>query len=417
VRSDNLQQPLWVLSLLLWLRAAESGATQSFSPRVSWREPASSSRRRRRCSASPRARCLPRGWRTGADSSPRAVAAYTSCARRAGVPRALAVERGGVDARSPRTSATRCTARFPLAQGFASLANEAPLASALAVGAALVAALRAREGRLSEPAACLFVCGGALVLQHLFLLPCTSPEPDPAAAPVAVAIAWALAELLPGPGSRAPAALGRVALVAAVCAVARSRRRCGATAEARSRASSRAARREPRPAGRAALRRRPAPDRAAAAAAGALPRAPRAAADPCRPLSDRRGRGARPPGRRLLARRRAHARAGSPPAGLPRGELPAPRRGPLGGGRRLRPDGSGAAEFEVRAAGAYWWASAGGAALRIDGRVVASPVQLGEGRHRAEWAGGGPLLLAAAPPERWTASLRAAPPVSPPTLV
>ena len=414
VRSDSLQQPLWALSLLLWLRAAETGAARSF------------------CAAgvaagacflvTPKAAML--GVAAGGMFAvrmayrrrlePRALAAYALGAL-AG-PAALALWQWSAGAWDAWLAAyvgdSLLRARFPLAQGFASLASEAPLASALALGAALVAALRGLQGRLPEPAACLFVCGGALVLQYLFLLPVHfSQSLIPAAAPVAVASAWALAELLPR--SRAPraAALGRVALVAAVCAVAAfeasARRYGGGVLESQLERGARVASLVPPGAllfdgGQLPIERlRPLPVLALVIhvqqqiLAGRFPQGVAEALD-----------------RQDVAfwRVDGRTRALDPLLRANREASFLPLDGDLWvAGQRLIPDASGAADFEVRAAGAYWWESGGGAALRIDGREVASPVRLGDGRHRAEWPGGGPLLLAAVPPEQWTASLRAAP--------
>ncbi|HVH07309.1 MAG TPA: hypothetical protein VNE71_15055, partial [Myxococcota bacterium] len=65
----------------------------------------------------------------------------------------------------------------------------------------------------------------------------------------------------------------------------------------------------------------------------------------------------------------------------------------------------GGAAFENRVAADYWWRTASGGPLRIDGAPAPNPVRLGDGRHRAAWEGAGALVLSVVPLDRWTRAI------------
>ena len=74
-------------------------------------------------------------------------------------------------------------------------------------------------------------------------------------------------------------------------------------------------------------------------------------------------------------------------------------------GRVVAPAAGGGAAFENRVAADYWWRTASGGPLRIDGAPAPNPVHLADGRHRAAWEGAGALVLSVVPLDRWTRAL------------
>jgi hypothetical protein len=410
-RSDNLLQPIWILSLGLWLRAARSGRSGAFAlaglavgagflvtPKTSMLGVA--------------AGCMFAVWMLARRRFElRALAAYGAGSLAGPLALVLWVWSAGAwdgfVGNYVTESLTR--ARLPLAQGFVSLRQEAPLASALAVCATGVVALRLAQRRLATPVACVFACAAALVGQYLFLLPVHfSHSLIPAVGPVALVIAWALAEVFLG-AARRPAPLRQAALLAAVCAVAlyegSARRYDGRTLARQLARAQRIASLVPPGAllfdgGTLAVEYpRPLPAFSLVMQVQRQIASGRFPVDVEAELDRRDVAWWRTDGRaRSLEHRLARYRA----------EHFLPLDGDLWvAGQRVERRAGGRATLDVRVAAAYWWEAPGGE-LRIDGRLAANPVVLSDGRHEAEWSGQGALLLAAAPPERWSASLRRA---------
>ena len=412
VRSDNLLQPLWALALLLWVRGAESGRARAFlpagaalgagflvTPKTALLGLASG--------------CMFLTWMAFERRSELRAVAWFALGTTL-FPALLSLwqwSEGALAAFGHAYFVDGFSApRFGPAHALLGMRLEAPLWSLLGIAASAVVLLRAARGRLPVLVACVWICGAVLVAQHVYLLPIRFLHSlIPAVVPVALVTAWAAQEIFLGLGRRPEtprgAALRRAALVAAVLGV-------GLYEASLRRYDGRLLRQQ-------------------------LARAERIAAIV-------------PPGEYLFD-------AGWPPVPYPRplpdaslviriqsrilsGQYPVdlveeldrrdvawwqidPRMRlfdrllkkfreqeflPLEdalwvAGKRLAPDPQGGAAFEVRIAGAYWWAGPEAGSLRLDGRPAANPALLSDGPHRAEWGGGARLLLTRAPPEHWPA--------------
>jgi hypothetical protein len=406
VRSDNFLQLFSALALLLWLRAAAARsvpgfalaglalgagflATQktvlvgvgfaaafavraAFQRRLAWREIAA---------FGAAALVLPAAlvlwqWREGGLAA--FVSAYTE---------------------SFRAPASR-------AAGLRTLRSEAPLASALALGATLVVLASAARRRLPIPIAAVFAIGATLVLLFLAGIPHHfSHTLLPVVVPVAIATAWALETLVLGGGGTPTAARGAI-LLAAVCAI-------GAF--------------------EVSVRRYPTPLLGRQLAAGE-----RIASwvPPDAILFDggrfpiERRRALRAPSLVLQVQRQiltnrfpvdvgaeldrrdvawwsldGRARAVERRWAEYRRENFLPVDGALfAAGKALPRDAAGGAAFEIRVAAPYWWRTSG-TALRVDGAPAPNPVFLADGPHRAEWEGSGGLVLSVVPLDRWPVAL------------
>jgi hypothetical protein len=406
VRSDNLLQPIWALALLLLVRAAQGGRGRQFlqagaalgagflvTPKTALLGLASGGmlltwmafRRRLELRAVA-------GFALGSALFPALLGVWQwSEGALAALLRTWFVE-------------SLSAPRFGAAHGIGTIEHEAPLWALLGVAASAVLLVAAARRRLPVLVACLWVCAAALVAQYVYLLPIRFLHSlIPAVVPTALVSAWAAQELLVGSqgAPRRAEALRVAALVAAVAAIgiyeASHRRYDGRALRGQLERAERIARVVPR---------------GAYLFDGGWPPVPFP-----RPLPDAS----------LVIRIQQRIFAGSYPVDLAT-ELdrrdvawwqvdPRMRRFdrllkefrereflPLAdalwvAGKRLTPDAAGGASFSLRIAGSYWWA--GAAALRLDGRPAANPAVLGDGAHRAEWSGAGPLLLVQAPPEHW----------------
>jgi hypothetical protein len=282
--------------------------------------------------------------------------------------------------------------------------NEAPLAAALALGAALVVLASAARRRLPVAAACLATASAVPVLLFVFALPVhVSHTLLPATIPIALTTAWALREL--AIGESRGAAVRSALLVAAMVAIAgfevAERRYAGPGLARELAAGERVAAWVPRGAilfdgGRFPVERPralPAPSLVRHVQrqilAGRFPldvRAELARRDVAWWRTDGRARSLE---RRLAEYRRANF--------LPvDGDVWA-------AGQILARSG---VDLAIEIAGDYAWRTASGAPLRIDGAAVPNPVRLVDGRHRAEWDGAGRAVISVAPLDRWPETLR-----------
>jgi 4-amino-4-deoxy-L-arabinose transferase-like glycosyltransferase len=296
--------------------------------------------------------------------------------------------------------------RVPRAAGLLTLRREAPLAAALALGATLVAIASAARRRVPIPIAAVFAIGATLVLLFLGGIPHHfSHTLLPVVVPIAIATAWALETLVLGGGT--PTAARGAILLAAVCAIG---------------AFEVSVRRYPTPllGQQLAAGERIAfwvPQDAILFDGGRLPiERRRALRAPSLVLQVQRqiltGRFPVDVGAELERRDVAwwsldgRARAIERRWAEYRRENFLPVEGTLvAAGKALPRDAGGGATFEIRVAAAYWWRTASGAALRMDGAPAPNPVFLADGPHRAEWEGSGGLVLSVVPLDRWPVAL------------
>jgi hypothetical protein len=409
VRSDNLLQPLWVLALLLFVRAGERGSPRAFL--------ASGAVLGAGFLITPKTLLL--GVASGgmflvwmAASRRIALREVAGFGLGAALPAALLAlwqwQAGALAAFAHSYFVDSVSAvRLPRAQALQSIRLEAPLWALLGAAASAVVLLRAAQRRLPVFVACLFVAGAALVFQYVYVLPIRFLHSlIPAVVPLALVTAWAAREVLIGDApsrSAWPGTLRRAVLVCAVLGVAlfeaSARRYDGRLLGQQLEAAGRIAAIVPSGAvlfdggSLPVPYPRPLPDASLVIRVQQRIFAGRYPVELAAELDRRDAAWWRVDGRvrrldpLLKAFREQHYR---PLAG----ELWA-------AGRLIAPGPGGAADFEVRIAGAYWWAGAGPDSLRIDGRPAANPVLLGDGRHRAEWGGPGFLRLSVAPPEHW----------------
>jgi 4-amino-4-deoxy-L-arabinose transferase-like glycosyltransferase len=407
VRSDSLLQPLAALALFLWLRAAAAGSVRGFAlaglalGAGFW--------------VTQKTMLL--GVSFGAAFAVRAVAerriawrelaafAATSLGGLALLVLAQAAA-GSLDAFLGAYAGDSFRRRFPQAAFWMTLRLEAPLASALALLAAGVVIVQIARRRAPPAIACVAAVGATHLALYLTVLPTQfSHSLLPAVPAVALTIAWALNAALAG--ERRPIALARaVALVAAVCAVGAfeiSQRRYGTTYLERELASG-------------ARIASWVPAGATLFDGGRLPiERPRALPAPSLVLHVQQlihtGRFPVDVGTELERRDVAwwrldgRARAIENRLAEYRRENFLPVDGDLWAAGRVLVPAAGGAGFEIRVAADYWWRTASGAPLRLDGVPAPNPVRLADGPHRAEWDGAGPLVLSVVPLERWTPAL------------
>ena len=407
VRSDNLLQPLAALALYLWLRAAETNRMRDFAlagvalgagfwvtQKTVLLGVAFGTAFAVRAAGERRI-----AWR--------AVAAFAATSLGGLALLALAQAAAGrFDAFFAAYAADSVRRRFPQSAFFGTLRAEAPLASALALLAAAVVIARTARRRAPVAVACVAAIAATVVLLYLFVLPTQfSHSLLPALPAVALTVAWALHAL--AVGERRPAGLARglalVALVGAIGAFEVSRRGYSSASLARELASgARIASWVPPGAiffdgGRLPV------ERARALYAPSLVlyvqwqiSTGRFPVDVGAELERRDVAWWRLDGRaRALERRLAEYRR----------ENFLPVDGELWAAGRVLAPAAGGAGFENRVAADYWWRTASGAPLRIDGAPAPNPVRLADGPHRAEWDGAGPLVLSVVSLERWTPAL------------